>query len=248
MNATLARWGALALALGGLARPAAAQLAATPVYFSPKQPTGLTVALDFGTTLQTKYDGVKATTKPNDLGARASLGLPFITVGIGAGRYDTDIPSAQKETQFMGSAAIKLFSPPLVPVGISLQGGAGYLKVGSGATAVKTVSLPVGLGIAVKPITPGVSFEVWGAPRVQFNAVSASTGKRVQAGIGASGGVNFGMPMGLGLHLAADYSKLSAKASSGTGSLRLPETQTLVFGIGLHYTFTIPGLPMVPVI
>jgi hypothetical protein len=56
------------------------------------------------------------------------------------------------------------------------------------------------------------------------------------------------MPTGLGLHLAADYTKMSAKASAGTGGLTLPQTQTLVLGVGLHYTFTIPGLPMVPVI
>lgn len=251
MNAKVARLGAVVLGLAAGATPAAAQLAASPVYFSPKQPVGLTVALDFGSTLQTKVNGVKATPKPNNLGGRAALGLPFITLGVGAGSYDSDVSGAKKELQFMGSAAIKVFSPPLVPVGISIQGGAGYLKQTSGTTTLKTVSLPVGLGVAVKPITPGLSLEVWGAPRVQFNAVSltgAVSGNRVQAGIGASGGVNLGMPMGLGLHLAADYTKLSAKTSAGSGSLTLPETQTLVLGVGLHYTFTIPGLPIVPVI
>ncbi|MBI2402583.1 MAG: hypothetical protein HYW06_09330 [Gemmatimonadetes bacterium] len=248
MNTKLAGLSAVVLGLVAAAAPAAAQLAATPVYFSPKQPTGLTVALDFGTTLSAKADGVSSTTKPNDLSGRVALGLPFITLGAGVGLYNTDVPGADKEIQFMGSGALKLFSPPLVPVGVSLQAGAGYLKIGSGVGSAKVISLPIGVGVAVKPTTPGMSVEAWGAPRIQFDAWSVAGSSRAQAGFGASGGVNLGMPMGLGLHIAADYSKLSAKASAGTGSLRLPERQTLVFGLGLHYTFTIPGLPIVPVI
>jgi hypothetical protein len=246
----VARLGTAALVLGALARPAGAQLLGNPVYFSPKQPTGLTLALDFGSTLRRDTSGTRfavggQSVKPNNLGVRATLGLPLITVGVGVGIYNPDVDLADKETQFMGNAALKLFSPPLVPIGLSLQAGAGYLKAGS----VKTISVPIGIGVAIKPPTPGLSVEVWGAPRLQFNAVSVTGGgSRAQAGIGASGGVNLGMPMGLGLHLAVDYAKLSAKASAGTGSLTLPETQTMVFGAGLHYTFTIPGLPIVPII
>lgn len=258
MKRQVVLFGTAAVLSAVLVTPAAAQLNGNPVYFSPKQPTGLTLALDFGSTLNLKYDGVKfepggQAVKPNNLGARATLGLPIVTVGVGVGIYNPDLTvtgiSADKEVQFMGNAALKLFSPPLVPIGISFQAGAGYLKQGSGTGAVKTLSVPIGLGVAIKPPTPGVSVEVWGAPRVQLNAVSVSgSGSRVQAGIGASGGVNLGMPMGLGLHVAADYVKLSEKAAAGTGSLVLPQTQTIVFGAGLHYTFTIPGLPIVPII
>lgn len=254
MRGHLVRMGVVALTACALARPAAAQLAATPVYFSPKQPVGLTLALDFGSALSLKYDGVKAVVggqavKPNNLGARALLGLPFITLGVGVGSYGPDVTGADRAVQFMGSAALKLFSPPLLPIGISLQAGAGYLKQGPTGSEVKSISVPVGIGASIKAPTPGLSVELWGAPRLQFNAVSVTgSGSRVQAGIGVSGGVNLGLPMGPGLHLAADYTKMSAKASSGTGSLTLPQTQTLVLGVGLHYTFTIPGLPLVPVI
>lgn len=253
MKGYVVRFGVAALVACALAKPAAAQLAATPVYFSPKQPVGLTLAMDFGSTLNLKQNDVQyavggQAVKPNNLGARAALGLPFITLGVGAGSYNPDISGADKSLQFMGSAALKLFSPPLVPIGLSLQAGAGYLKQGSGVSAVKTISVPIGVGVAIKPPTPGMSVEVWGAPRLQLTAVSMVGSSRAQAGIGASGGVNLGMPMGLGLHVAVDYTKLSAKASAGTGSLALPETQQLVLGVGLHYTFTIPGLPMVPVI
>ena len=127
----------------------------------------------------------------------------------------------------------------------------GVQETTAGTTSRKTVSVPIGLAIAVKPPSPSVSFEVWGSPRIQLNAVNQTgtvSGSRAQVGIGASGGVNIGMPMGLGLHVALDWTKMSAKGSAGTGSLRLPETQTMILGIGLHYTFTLPGLPMVPVI
>lgn len=254
MRRSFVRSAGLALLGCALARPAAAQLAATPVYFSPKQPVGLTLALDFGSTMSLKYDGVKVmdgtqAVKPNNLGARATLGLPFITLGVGAGSYNPDVTGADKAVQYMASGALKLFSPPLVPIGVSFQTGVGYLKQGPTGSEVKTISVPVGFGVAIKPPTPGLSVEVWGAPRLQFNAVSVTGGgSRAQAGIGASGGVNLGMPMGLGLHVAADYTKMSAKASAGSGSLTLPQSQALVLGVGLHYTFTIPGLPMVPVI
>jgi hypothetical protein len=254
MTSSVVRLGTVALAACALARPAAAQLAANPVYFSPKQPVGLTLALDFGSTLDLKYDGVKYTVggqavKPTNLGARAVLGLPFITVGVGAGSYSPDVTGSSRAVQYMATAALKLFSPPLVPIGLSFQAGAGYLKQGPTGSEVKTVSVPVGFGLAIKPPTPGLSVEVWGAPRLQFDAVSVTgAGSRAQAGFGASGGVNLGMPTGLGLHIAADYTKLSAKASAGSGSLTLPQSQALVVGVGLHYTFTIPGLPMVPVI
>lgn len=223
----------------------AAQLLANPVYFSPKAPNGLTVAVDFGTTLQTQVDDVEATAKPNNVAARAILGLPVFSVGVGAGVFNSDLPGADKELQFSGQAAVKIFSPPLLPVGVSVQAGAGYLQQGSGAAAVKTIDVPLGLAVGVKPPSPVVSFEAWAAPRVQLRRVSAAGNNATQAGIGASAGVNLGMPMGLGLHLAADWSRLSRKTS---GPLNLGKTETLIFGVGLHYTFTIPGIPMVPVI
>src|SRR5574341_1533642 len=141
---------AAALAIGAWARPAPAQMAATPVYFSPKQPVGLTLAADFGSTVSLKADGVKVmdgtqAVKPNNLGARALLGLPFITLGVGVGSYSPDVTGADKAIQFMGSAALKLFSPPLVPIGVSLQAGAGYLKQGPTGSEEKTISIPVGV-------------------------------------------------------------------------------------------------------
>lgn len=233
--------GGAALAVLAFAGTATAQLAANPVYFSPKAPVGLTLAVDFGTTLQTKAGGATLTTKPNHLGARAILGLPIVNVGLGGGVWNSDVPGADKETQLMASAAVKLFSPPLIPVGIALQAGAGYLQVGSGATAVKSYSVPIGVGVAIKPPTPGLSVEPWVGPRVQLQRTSAGGASETRVGVGVSGGVNAGMPGGLGVHAALDWAQFAAKGTT-------PKVQTMVLGVGLHYTFTIPGLPMVPVI
>ena len=232
--------GVLMLAATTLATPARAQLLANPVYVSPKAPTGLTLAADFGTTAQTKVNGVAQGAKPMNLGVRATLGLPIITLGVGAGRFDPK-GGASTVTQFPADAALKLFSPPLVPVGVAFQAGIGYAKLDS---TFKEYTVPLALGIAIKPPTPGLSVEGWAAPRVQLGLVSASGNSTVQAGYGVSAGLNLGLPTGLGLHAAVDWSKLAQKATTG---LSLPQTQTLVVGVGIHYTFTIPGLPIVPI-
>ncbi len=241
MNGYVFRLGSAALAACALVRPATAQLNANPVYYSPKAPVGLTLAADFGTTLQTKSGGLTSTLKPNNVGVRALLGLPIINVGVGGGIWNSDVPGADKETQFMATAALKVFSPPLLPVGVAVQAGAGYLQIGSGTSAVKSYNVPIGVGVSIKPPTPGLSVEPWAGPRIQVQRTSAGGSSETRFGVGASGGINLGMPMGLGLHAALDWATYAAKGAS-------PKIQTMVFGIGLHYTFTIPGLPLVPVI
>jgi hypothetical protein len=240
MKLSVGRMAMVTLAVLPLATPARAQLLANPVYVSPKAPVGLTLAADFGTTAQSKLAGVTQSAKPTNLGVRATLGLPIITLGVGAGLYDPK-GGADKVTQLSADAALKIFSPPLVPVGVAFQAGIGYAKRDS---TFKEYTVPLAIGIAVKPPTPGLSVEGWAAPRVQLGLVSASGNSTVQAGYGVSAGVNLGLPTGLGVHAAVDWSKMAQKT---TGALPLPEAQTLVIGVGVHYTFTIPGLPMVPI-
>src|SRR5262245_17265298 len=110
------------------ASPAAAQLQGLPVYFTPKGGIGLTLAGDFGRAASTKVNGVAAANKPNAIGGRAILGLPFITVGVGAAIYDPKITTQNNEMQYAGTLALKVFGAPLVPIAVSAQVGAGYLK------------------------------------------------------------------------------------------------------------------------
>ena len=64
-------------------------------------------------------------------------------------------------------------------------------------------------------------------------------------GFGLSAGVNLNFLMGLGLHVAGDWQKNPTKIS---GTSAVLESKPFVFGIGLNYTFTIPGLPGVPMV
>ena len=145
----------------------------------------------------------------------------------------------------MGSAALKVFGGPLIPVAVSLQAGAGYLKKGTGTSATKTLNVPIGLGFAINVPTPGASFEPWAAGRVHMNSVTVGTASGTQVGYGVSGGVNLGLPIGVGLHVALDWSRFSRKT---VGTLNLSKRETMVVGVGLHYSIKLPGLPGIPIV
>lgn len=235
------------LALG--ATPVAAQLQGLPVYFNPKGGTGITIAGDFGRTVNNKVNGIAAPQKPSTIGARVSLGLPFVTVSVGAGIYDPKVLAQKNEVQYAGSAALKIFGAPLIPVAVSLQAGAGVITVGTGTGATKTVNIPVGIGVALNVPTPGASIEPWVAGRVHVSSVSTGGGTTsgTQLGYGASGGINLGLPIGVGVHVALDWASFAAKASSPILSQR-NKIERLTVGVGLHYSIKLPGLPGVPIV
>ena len=231
--------------------PAIAQMQAMPVYFAPKGGTGITINGDFGRVSSAKFGGFSTSNHPTAMGGRLYLGLPIVTLGVGASVFDTKIVNQTNSTQYMGSAAFKVFGGPLVPVAVSLQGGAGYLKRGSGTLATRTLSLPIGLGVAINVPTPGASLEPWAAARVQMNSVSSGSGgtsvSQTRTGYGLSGGINFGLPIGLGLHVAVDWSTFPAKPTSPIASEQAKLDQ-LIVGVGVHYMIKMPGLPGVPII
>lgn len=252
MKYRLASVGAVAVLLGFGAPPAAAQLQGLPVYFNPKGGTGLTISGDFGRALSTKVGGTPAAQKPIAFGGSVRLGLPMVSVGVGAAVYDPKVTTQGNEVQYAGTAAFKVFGSPLVPVAVSLQAGAGYLKVGSGTFATKSVSVPIGVGVALNVPTPGASIEPWLAGRVHLNSVSSGTvaGGSIsgtQLGYGASGGLSVGTPIGFGFHVAFDWATFGAKTSSPIFAQRL-KTERLTVGAGAHFTIKIPGLgvPLVP--
>jgi hypothetical protein len=94
-----------------------------PVYFNPKGGTGLTISGDFGRALNTKVNGVEQTQKPVAIGGSVRLGLPLVTVGVGAAIFDPKITTQANETQYAGTAAVKVFGGGLIPVAVSVQGG-----------------------------------------------------------------------------------------------------------------------------
>lgn len=231
MTRILGRTAGLALALGLVAGPAAAQMLGNPVYFSPKGGTGLTISGDYGRGVNDESG------KTDYFGGRATLGLPMVSISAGAGSVSAE--GADSEIGFGGALAVNILKAPLLPVAVNLQGGVGYLKEGDPTTLeATTLNVPVGVGIAINVPSPAVSVEPWAAPRVNIQRVEVTSGtgsaSDTEVGFGASAGVNVGLPMGLGFHVAADWMTVGD-----------PAVKPLYIGVGAHYKFTIPGLGVV---
>lgn len=234
-NAVRRFGGVVVLSLGlvlGFAGPATAQLDGIPVYFNPKGGTGLTFAADYGR-------GVNNDSGKRDaFAARALLGVSAFSVGAGVGR-------ASGENSFQGTAAIRVFGGALVPVAVSLQAGLGYSKPGEGAAESTVYNIPIGIGFGLNIPTPGFLFEPWVAPRFSLNRVEINGQSDNQTGFGLSGGVTIGFAMGLALHAAVDWADLDSATFT---SFTLPSAQPMTIGVGVSYTFRLPGLgvPMMP--
>ena len=229
------------LAVAVLTVPAHGQLSGLPDYFSPKGTTGLTLSGDYGRCTSECGGGLN----PSFIGARATLGLPIVTIGVGGGSYNTDVSGADKEITFASNVAVRLIGGALLPVSVNVQAGVGFLKVGDLTTdfiELTTTTVPIGVGIAANVPTPGASIEPWIAPRIQVTRTKLElflggplSGTSTDTHFGISGGVNIGLAGGLGFHAAFDY-------------LNLNGVSPITIGVGLHYTFKLPGIgvPMVP--
>ncbi len=227
-----------------IVHPAVAQMNSIPVYFNPKGGTGLMVAIDLGR-------GINDESGKNTAAAfRTALGIGPVTIGGSVGLVNPDeggLVGRELESQYMGNIALRLFGGGLLPVSLSLQGGVGVLTLDDSDEQIITV--PIGLGLGFSIPTPGFSFDPWIAGRYTFvrNEVALLTANRNSFGI--SGGLNFNFLMGLGFHVAGDWQKNPLKiVTSGPSTLTVPETKPFVLGIGLNYTFRIPGLPGVPMV
>jgi len=220
MTAKHARLSAMVAVLGLFASPALAQMLGNPVYFSPKQGVGLTIAGDYGRGLNDNSG------KTNYFGGRATLGLPMVAITVGAGSASAGGASMMS---FGGDVGVTVIKGPMVPVTVSIQAGAAY----SSESGVKTLHAPVGVALAFNVKSPGASVEPWVAPRLDITRVSGTIGtidfSGTETNIGASGGVNVGLPSGFGFHVAADWVNVSGGSP-------------LTVGAGVHYTIKIPSL------
>jgi len=242
---------ATAVFVAGTATQASAQLTGLPVYHMPKSVTGVTFNGDFGICASGCTDALDVDNNPSFVGARVGLGLPIVSFEIGLGSFNTDETGADKEITFAGKAAVQVFGGPLVPVSVSLQAGVGITKFGDLNTDLFELTLttiPIGVGIGVNVPTPGASIEPWIAPRIQVSRekltrAGLGSATETNTNVGISAGLNVGFASGLGLHLALDYLNVTGVDAAG---VELPDPIT--FGIGLHYTFKLPGIgvPMVP--
>ncbi len=235
---------ALLLGVILIVHPAVAQMNSIPVYFNPKGGTGLMVAVDLGRGINDESG------KNTAVAFRTALGIGPVTIGGGIGIVNPDqggTVGRETETQYMGNFAWRLFGGGLLPVSVSLQGGVGVLDISDLST--KIVTVPIGLGIGFSIPTPGFSFDPWIAGRYTLVHNEVGSLKANQNSVGISAGLNFNFLMGLGFHVAGDWQKNPLKiVTSGPGTLTVSETKPFVLGIGLNYTFRIPGLPGVPMV
>jgi opacity protein-like surface antigen len=226
------------------ASPARAQVLGIPVYNSGVgRGIGLYADVGFPNAAAGKGTAFALT-------GRAGFGLLGVTAMVSS--FNPDGP-AGSVTSVGGTANLRVFGGPLVPLSVTLQGGVGYAKPGGDMPPSNAVSpvgamsalsvpnptlvssvgsvlhFPVGVGFALTIPNPVLAIKPWLAPRVDVirNKVNGTSDTDTQFAL--SGGVELNLLSGLGLQAAYDYR---------TGGSSHPG----VFGIGAHYTFRVPGL------
>ena len=129
----------------------------------------------------------------------------------------------------------KLLGGPLIPLSVTLQGGAGYSRNAfiaqpSGATShVTNLRVPIGVGIAMSLPNPVLAIKPWLAPRIDIVRSTVEGTTATSTAFAISGGIEFNLLSGLGLHTGYDWSRRDG-VTYGT------------FGVGVHYAIRVPGL------
>jgi hypothetical protein len=194
----------------------AAQAIGLPVY-NAGIPTGLGLYADIAFPNDASGGGTA-------YGATGRLGLGPFGATATVARYNPEGPGDQLTT-VGGTLNYKVFGGPLVPLTVTLQGGAGYAKEDED----KLYRFPVGLGFALTIPNPALAIKPWLAPRLDIARRSTPVASDTETDFGISGGVELNLLSGLGLH--ASYDRVFADVDDPA-----------VFAAGLHYTFRVPGL------
>ena len=161
---------------------------------------------------------------------RAGFGPMGVTATLSS--FNSDAPGGS-DVSVGGTLNYKLLGGPLVPLSVTLQGGISYFKPGEGllpGTETTAYHVPVGLGFALVIPNPVLSIRPWLAPRVDVSYRKSDAGSNTDTNFGLSGGLELNLLNGFGVHAA--YDRVFVKNVSD------PST----FGIGVHYTFRVPGL------
>jgi hypothetical protein len=228
----------LLLSLGAGAA-AQAQLATTPMWFSPAFGSGVGVFATWGMGVNddAKYSGTAGTSSPMAFGGTILLGVSSFKANVTANYVDTKVAGLDNEATFGGNLGVALYQGgPETPVYVDLMVGVGYAKFGEGAFESKTMNFPVSIPIAYgAQLQGGSTVEVWMAPRVIFWNWSVGGGdSESDIGFGGGFGINFYSAMGLGGFVNADWS--STKFGTATTS-----TQPFRVGAGLAWKFSVPS-------
>lgn len=232
MNRAIVGFATGGLLLSLVALPAEAQLHGYPVYAWTSGP-GITLAGDFGRGLNDESG------RQNAFGGRIGVSVPMVSVWAGAATVDVRVDGVGNAATFGGGMAFKVFDPPLIPLAVSMQVGAGYMNQNLDplgiSEGISVLNVPLGVAFALTVPNPAVEIQPWIAPRLHLLRSSFSGSSNAEVGFGTSAGLNVTLPAGFGAHLAADFMSIGD-----------PTVTPLVVGVGLHYRFPLPGLPGVP--
>ncbi len=204
------------LALVALAGRAEAQVTGLPVQ-NGGVASGLTVGAEVG------FPGADYG-KGTAYGARAALGLGPLGISAVASSWNPKGP-VDGATAVGGYLNLKVFGGPLIPLSVTLQGGAEYAE----RNGLKAVHAPVGLGIALKIPNPALAIKPWLAPRLDIVRTSGAIDD-TEYNFAMSGGVDFSLLGGIGFSAAYD------RVWAGNG------VNPSVFSLGANYAIKIPGL------
>lgn len=219
---TLAFTALLVTAAGSLG----AQVRGIPVYNSGVA-GGLALGAELGVPNNAAGGGIA-------YGASARMGLGIFGMTAMAIRSD---PSGEGGNSVGVGATIdyKLLGGPLIPLSVTLQGGVGYSRNAfiaqpSGSTShVTNLRVPIGVGIAMSLPNPVLAIKPWLAPRIDIVRSSVGGTAATSTAFAISGGIEFNLLSGLGLHTGYDWSRRDG-VTYGT------------FGVGVHYALRVPGL------
>ncbi len=190
----------LALVLGGVGAAGALQAQATVL---PLRNAGISTGISLSGELG--FARVKhPTPAPDDkgwaVGATLAAGLgPFgATATLARSSIDRGA-GATHQTTATGTAALRVFGGPLVPLSIQWQAAGSVRLDGSGS---KPWRGSVGLGAALTIPIPVLSIKPWIAPRAEYYGGQSIAGSSLKAAVSA--GVDLGFLNGLGLRVAYD--------------------------------------------
>lgn len=145
--------------------------------------------------------------KGTAIGATGFVGLGPLGVTASVDRWTPK--DADAVTSIGGTVNLKVFGGPLIPLAITMQGGAARTRTGPAGDQVTTWHFPAGLGLGVTIPNPAFSIKPWLAPRVDVVHQSGAgiiDGTRAKFGI--SGGIDVGFLSGISLR--AMYDRVSA--------------------------------------
>lgn len=193
---------------------ASAQVFNQPVYVNPAAGGGLGLYFDYGKGANDE------SLKYTGVGGRATLGVSMLHITAGASSVNL---SPESKIGFGANVAASLINLSMVT--IAPFAGFGTLSLGGTDNSIQNYPVGAAIGVGV-PMAP---LSIWAAPRVDISTLKAGGTSNTETNFGVSGGVDVTLPMGIGAHAAIDY-----VAVSGGGPV--------IWGIGAHYIFSLPGM------